>query len=306
MRRFVLLLMAAILTARPAVAERLVVQLNGEWGVEHAGFAVARADGLYAAEGLDVAFRPGRSIEPLIRGEIELAVEQLAPGLLARGRGADVVNIAQILRKPSARIVCAAAAAVRAPGDLRAQAFQPPPPSAEPSLDLALAALGVVRPRFSADAPCRLDRAFAPPPAGAFVLALADLELTLLEEGVWALGFNLQNAAFAGRATRFLRASLEGWARLARDPVAAVARVEPGLRDRLAPGARGAVAAVGPGEPGRMDEAGYLATVRLLMLGWTENSLARAPDGAWRDDLRAAARPAPPPSSAGPARGRGR
>ena len=306
MRRLVLLLLAATLTAPAASAERLAVQLNGEWGAEHAGFAIARADGLYAAEGLEVAFRAGRSIEPLIRGEIELAVEQLAPGLLARERGADVVNIAQILRKPTARIVCAAPARVRAPADLRGQAFQPPPPSAEPTLNLALAALGVVRPRYAVAAPCRLDRAFEAPPADDFVLALADMRLGLLEEGVWALGFSLQDAAFAGRATRFLRASLEGWARLVRDPTAALGRVEPDLRDRLAPGASGAAAAVGPGELGRMDEAGYLATVRLLTLGWTEATLTLAPEGAWRDDLRAAARPAAPAPSAGPARGRGR
>lgn len=304
MRRLVLVFLAAALAAPAAAAERLVVQLNGEWAAEHAGFAVARADGLYAAEGLDVAFRPGRSIEPLIRGEVDLAVEQLAPGLLARERGGDAVNIAQILRKPAARIVCGREAQVRAPADLRGPSFQPPPASGEPAFDLALAALGIVRPRFAAEAPCRLDRGFAPPPDGAFALALADMELELLEEGVWALDFQLRDAAFAARATRFLRASLDGWSRFIRDPKGSLAQVEPGLRERLAAGAAGAAAAVGPGELGRMDEAGYLTTVRLLMLGWTANSLTLPPQGAWRDDLRAAARPARP--SAAPVRGRGK
>ncbi len=39
-----------------------------------------------------------------------------------------------------------------------------------------------------------------------------------------------------------------------------------------------------------MDEAAFLTTVRLLMLGWIEPKLAAPPEGAWRDDLRAAAR----------------
>lgn len=304
MQRFLAIFLAVALVRAAGAAERLVVQLNGEWGPQHAGFAVAEAARLYASEGLDVAFRAGgRSLQPLARGEVDLAVEHMAPALFARQNGANLVNIAQILRRPTARIVCAAASGVRTPQDLREQSFQPPSPAERHALDLALSALGVLRPRWAEDAACRLDRAFAPPPQGAAAFALEEMGLGLLEEGVWALHFSLQDPAFAARAVRFLRASLQGWARFARDPQAALAGLDAELRARVSPGAEGVAAALGSGELGRMDEAACLATVRLLMLGWAEPRLEAAPEGAWRDDLRAAAAR---PANAAPARARGR
>lgn len=287
MLRLIACFFAAVIAAPAAGAERLVVQLAGGWGPEHAGFALAQSDGLYLAEGLEVTFRPGLTLDPLIRGEVELAVEHAAPALFARRSGAELVNIAQIVRRPTATIVCAGAAGVAAPADLRAQVFVRPPSGQEPALALALAALGVTEPRYAADAPCRLARSFLPQPEGTTAFPLEAMGIALLEEGVWGLDFALQEPAFAGRATRFLRASLEGWARFARDPKAA-----PGL-----------VAALGRGELGRMDEAAFLTTARLLMLGWIRPVLDEPPEGAWRDDLRAAtARPA----SAAPPRARGR
>jgi NitT/TauT family transport system substrate-binding protein len=302
MLRLIACFVAAALAAPAAAAERLVVQLSGGWGPEDAGFAVARAEGLYVAEGLDVTFRPGRSIDALVRGEVELAVEHAAPALFAREEGAKLVNIAQVLKRPTVMIVCAAEAGVRAPADLRGQRFRRPPPGQQPALELALAAFGVVQPRYAEEAPCRLGRAFEPAAPNAAALPLAEMGIELLEEGVWALDFSLQDAAFAARATRFLRASLEGWARLARDPKSALDKLEPEERERLAAAAPRVVAALGPGELGRMDEAAFLTTVRLLMLGWIEPKLAAPPEGAWRDDLRAAARPA----NAAPARARDR
>jgi NitT/TauT family transport system substrate-binding protein len=302
MLRLIACFVAVALAAPAAAADRLVVQLSGGWGPEHAGFAVARSDGLYAAEGLEVAFRPGRTLDPLARGEVELAVEQAAPALFAREDGAKLVNVAQLLKRPTATIVCAQETGVREPGDLRGLRFVRPPPGQRPALELALATFGVLRPDYAEDAPCRLGRAFESFPAGAVAFPLADMGIELLEEGVWALDFALQDAAFAARTTRFLKASLEGWARLARDPRGALGKLDEDLRARLAPAAPRVVEALGPGELGRMDEAAFLTTVRLLMLGWIEPKLSAPPEGAWRDDLRAAARPA----SAGPARARGR
>lgn len=302
MLRSVAFLVAVTLAAPAAAADRLVVQLSGGWGPEHAGFAVAEAEGLYASEGLDIAFRSGRSLAPLIRGEVELAVAQAAPALFAREDGARLVNIAQIIRKPTTLIVCTMEAGVDAPADLRGQLFVRPPPGQEPALELALAALGVTRPRYAEDALCRLGRAFEPPTAGGVAFPLGEMGVELLEEGVWALDFALQDAAFAALATRFLRASLEGWTRLARDPTGTPGELGAELRARIAPAAPGVVAALGSGELGRMDEAAFLTTVRLLMLGWIEHALDAVPEEAWRDDLRVAARPA----SAAPARARGR
>jgi NitT/TauT family transport system substrate-binding protein len=302
MLRLTASLIAVAFAASAAAADRLVVQLNGGWAPQHAGFAVAQADGLYASEGLDVAFRPGRSLDPLVRGEVELAVEHAAPALFIRERGANPVNIAQVLKRPTAVIVCAASAGVNAPADLREQRFVRPAPGQEPALELALAIFGVVRPLYAESAPCRLGRTFEQRPSGATAFPLADMGVELLEDGVWALDFALQDAAFAARATRFLRASLEGWARFARAPKTALDKLDRALQERFAPAAAGVVAALGPGELGRMDEAAFRTTVRLLMLGWIEPALAAPPEGAWRDDLRAAARPA----SAAPARARGK
>lgn len=302
MLRPIVFSLAAAFAAPAAAADQLVVQLSGGWGPEHAGFAVAQADGLYAAESLEVTFRPGLSIDALVRGEVELAVEHAAPALFAREEGAKLVNIAQIFKRPTAIIVCAEQAGVRTPADLRSQPFARPPPGQQPALALALATFGVVQPRYGADAPCRLGRTFEQISPGATAFPLADMGIELLEEGVWALDFTLRDAAFAERATRFLKASLEGWARLARDSETALEKLDAELRARLAPAVPSLAAALGPGELGRMEDAAFVTTVRLLMLGWIEPKLAAPPEGAWRDDLRAAARPA----SAAPARARGR
>ncbi len=84
---------------------------------QFAGVYMARDKGLYAREGLDVtAIEGGPGIVPadvVARGGADVATAWLPSAIDARRRGEDVVNIAQILRRPGMTVLCRRDAGIR-------------------------------------------------------------------------------------------------------------------------------------------------------------------------------------------------
>src|SRR5690348_11658252 len=77
---------------------------------QFAGVYLARDKGLYAREGLEVTpIEGGPGIVPadvIAKGGAEVATAWLPSAIDARRRGEDVVNIAQIFRKPGMTVLC--------------------------------------------------------------------------------------------------------------------------------------------------------------------------------------------------------
>jgi NitT/TauT family transport system substrate-binding protein len=112
-RRSVCAVLFTFCLALPAGAQTLDhIRLQLMWfnQAQFAGVYMARDKGLYAHEGLDVtAIEGGPGIVPadvVAKGGADVAIAWLPSAIDARRRGEDVVNIAQIFRKPGMTVLC--------------------------------------------------------------------------------------------------------------------------------------------------------------------------------------------------------
>ena len=114
--------LALALLGAPALAQPLAVQLKGPGLAGNAGFLLAEAQGLYTDAGLEVRLLPPSDAPPfesLARGAADLTVEWMPAALLARENGLPLVNIGQILARPSLRLACRADAGIGDAAGLR-------------------------------------------------------------------------------------------------------------------------------------------------------------------------------------------
>lgn len=104
------LLLVACAPAGAEASDKLRLQLMWMHQAQFAGIYVAQSKGYYAREGIDLELIEGGPgivpIERLHDGDADVALSWLPSALDARLRGHDVVNIAQIFRKPGIAIVC--------------------------------------------------------------------------------------------------------------------------------------------------------------------------------------------------------
>ncbi|HEX3884181.1 MAG TPA: ABC transporter substrate-binding protein [Stellaceae bacterium] len=119
-RAFLALVWPALLFAAPAAAQSADhVRLQLMWlnQAQFAGIYLARDKGLYADEDLTVeTIEGGPAIAPvdvMAKGGADVAIAWLSSALDARRRGLDVVNIAQILRRPGMTVLCRRDAGIR-------------------------------------------------------------------------------------------------------------------------------------------------------------------------------------------------
>ena len=106
-----------------ASAKPLRVQLSWLPQAQFAGFYVAKDLDLFNREGLAVTLQPGGpQVDPLQRllnGDTDVAMAWVSDALQSRQRGADIVNVAQLLQRPGTMLVCRADSGVQRPADLR-------------------------------------------------------------------------------------------------------------------------------------------------------------------------------------------
>lgn len=237
----VLLALAAALVlqaAAPAHAEdSLRLHLYWKHQAQFAGYYMAESRGYYSRAGLNVTFvESGPAIQPLLhlaKGEVDLSIGWLPHALEARAGGADLVNIAQVFEKSGMGLACLHSAGIHnahyvagnrvgvwTTGDgiylrLWMQREGLPPgavtlvPQAENGADLIQGRL-----------PCGMVMLYNDywsliaagiKATDLFVVRFDDGDAKLLEDGIYARGDRLRDAAFRDRAARFLRASAEGW-----------------------------------------------------------------------------------------------
>jgi NitT/TauT family transport system substrate-binding protein len=113
----------------------------------------------------------------------------------------------------------------------------------------------------------------------------SDYGMDTLEDGIYVLEDNLNDPAFLDKMTRFVRASMKGWAWAAENPDAAAMIVldydETGAQTEThQKRMMGEIALLVEGGNGRLDEDSYARTVRTLLEGG-DAVITAEPTGAW-------------------------
>lgn len=324
MKPAVLSLLIALLAPAAAGADALTVQLRGPALAESAGFLLAQARGLYAAEGLAVTLLPADDAPPfesLARGAADVTVEWMPMALVARENGLPVVNVAQIMAKPALRLTCTRDSGIAGAGDLRGKTLASPFHGSDYPLRAWLNRLGLqpddslsgvallaqwpdaaqmLRHRQTA---CASTLAYDPLPGdGLVVLDPAQQGAATLEDGLYVLPGTLADAQAQDRLARFLRASIKGWHEAVADPQASARLIlgpdpDAGALQRQA----AMIAGIGPllSPQGALEPQAYGATVAALRAGGASAVLKRDPQGASSDaiSLRVAPKPATSPAT---------
>jgi NitT/TauT family transport system substrate-binding protein len=312
--------LGAMLAAGSAAnaADPVTIQLKWVTQAQFAGYYVAKEKGFYKEANLDVTIKPGGpDIAPeqvLAAGGADVVVDWLPAALAVREKGVPLVNIAQTFQRSGLMLTCAKSSGIKTPADFPGHTlgvwyFGNEYPFLAWMAKLNIPTEGgakgvsVVKQGFNVDpliqkqAACIstmtyneywqvIDAGFKPDD---LVVFKYDAEgVSTLEDGLYANGDKLKDAAFADKLARFVAASDKGWAWAVKNPDAAAKIV----LDNDATGAQtekhqkrmmGEIAKlVDIGKPlGYLDPAAFDRTVAVLLSSKSTPVITKKPDGAW-------------------------
>ena len=240
---------------RPAAATGqgpLRLQLMWLPQAQFAGAYVAQERGLFAAEGLRVELLPGGPgifpLNQLVEGKADVAMGWLSDALQLRSKGADIVNVAQLLQRPATMLVCRQKAGIRNARDLKGKRigswflgdqFDVGHWLRQEGLQLNAVTLQLQQPNARDLIAARVDCATAMQynefvtllESGSvrselYTVHFADHGAAFLEDGLYVHARDLRNAAKRRQLAALLRALAQGWRYAERHPEEAVAITE--------------------------------------------------------------------------------
>ncbi len=107
--------------------KKVTVQMDWVIGGAHGGFFVAKEKGFYAARGLDVTinrgFGSGDTIKVVAAGKLDFGFANIPAGIISRGKGAPVKQIAVIIGKAPESFVSFEEKGIRTLKDLEGKSF---------------------------------------------------------------------------------------------------------------------------------------------------------------------------------------
>ncbi|MBK8159624.1 MAG: ABC transporter substrate-binding protein [Rhodospirillaceae bacterium] len=325
-RILALLMMLLAFHTTPAMAQStriaITVALPDGPPTRTVGLLIAQRRGYFMEAGLDVTLSParyGRSpVEALVDNSADLAVEIMPLALVARARGGDVVHVAQFFQRSTLSLMCRKT--VDQPMKLAGHNVGVWLDGWESSFYAWLSRLGlsyfatgggvtIVRQGTDAEifleneVDCLTTTSYRAPfalaslgegRAGLITYSYQDLDLGMLEDGLYARSADLANPAKVDVFARFLTAAARGWQSLQDDPSQAERMIlEQSAPDKLDPdsvaeslAAVSKAVAAGTVEIGTLDDAAFDRTVNLLLTGAPEPTLTSAPAGAVSAILR--------------------
>jgi NitT/TauT family transport system substrate-binding protein len=312
--------LGAMLAAGSAAnaADPVTIQLKWVTQAQFAGYYVAKEKGFYKEANLDVTIKPGGpDIAPeqvLAAGGADVVVDWMPAALAVREKGVPLVNISQTFQRSGLMLTCAKSSGIKDPADFPGHTlgvwyFGNEYPFLAWMAKLNIPTEGgakgvsVVKQGFNVDpliqkqAACIstmtyneywqvIDAGFKPDDL--VVFKYDALGVSTLEDGLYANGDKLKDAAFADKLARFVAASDKGWAWAVKNPDAAAKIV----LDNDATGAQtdkhqkrmmGEIAKlVDIGKPlGYLDPAAFDRTVNVLLSSKSTPVITKKPDGAW-------------------------
>ena len=310
------LLATSALAADVRAADQVTLQLKWVTQSQFAGYYVAADKGFYDEEGLEVEIKPGGpDIAPpqvIAGGGADVIIDWMPSALASREKGVPLVNIAQPFKSSGMMLTCLKETGITGPEDFKGRTlgvwfFGNEYPFLSWMSQLGIATEGgddgvtVLKQGFNVDpllqkqADCIstmtyneywqvIDAGLSPDDL--VVFKYEDQGVSTLEDGLYVLEENLEDAAFVDRMVRFVRASMKGWKWAEENPDDAALIV----LDNDATGAQtekhqkrmmGEIAKLTAGSNGALDPADYERTVQTLMKGGSDPVITKVPEGAW-------------------------
>jgi len=296
--------------------EKVTLQLKWVTQAQFAGYYVAKDKGFYKELGLDVTIKPGGpDIAPpqvIVGGGADVVIDWMPSALASREKGVALVNIAQPFKRSGMMLTCRKDSGIKTPADFKGKTlgvwfFGNEYPFLSWMSKLGIPTTGgadgvtVLKQGFNVDpilqkqADCVSTMTYNEywqiidaglTPDDLIVFKYEEQGVSTMEDGLYVLEKNLEDAAFSDRMARFVKASMKGWA-WARDNSDAAADI---VLENDATGAQTIehqrrmmkeINKLTEGSNGKLDPADFDRTVQTLLSGGSDPVISKAPVGAW-------------------------
>lgn len=312
---------AAFLAAGSAAhaADKFTIQLKWVTQAQFAGYYVAKDRGFYKDVNLDVTVKPGGpDIAPpqvMAAGGADAIIDWMPSALASREKGVPLVNVSQTFQKSGMMLTCSKASGVKTPADFPGRTLGVWFYGNEYPFLTWMAKLGVptdgspkgvkvlkqgfnVDPIIQKQADCVstmtyneywqvIDAGFKADDL--IVFKYSEQGVGTMEDGIYANGSKLGDAAYADRLARFVAASNRGWdwavknsdaaAKIVLDNDTTGAQTEKHQKRMM-----GEIAKLVEGSKmgtGYLDPADFDRTVNILLSVKSDPVITKKPDGAW-------------------------
>ncbi|MEO9297248.1 ABC transporter substrate-binding protein [Devosia alba] len=309
-----LLVSALALSTTPAFAQdALTLQLKWVTQAQFAGYLVAESKGFYDEENLDVTvLAGGPNIAPeqvIAGGGADIIVTWMAAGMAARENGVPLVNIAQPFKRSGLMMICPTETEIKTVADFPGHtlgvwffgneypffAWMNKEGLATDGSEGGVTVLQQsfdIQPMIQGQADCisvmtyneygqALDAGYGPD--NLTIFNYTEMGNDLLEDGLYVMEESLDDPAKVDAYTRFVRASMKGWAYAAENPEEAAQIVVDmddtgaAMLDHQLYMAKEVAKLVDPTDPA-LDIATYERTVQALI---DQSIIKEQPEGAY-------------------------
>ena len=294
----------------------VTLQLKWVTQAQFAGYYVAQDKGFYDEEDLNVTIKPGGpDIAPaqvIAGGGADVVLDWMPSALASREKGLDLVNIAQPFKSSGMMLTCRKDSGIATSDDFPGKTlgvwfFGNEYPFLSWMSKLGLKTDGseggvtVLKQGFNVDPLLQKQAACVSTmtyneywqiidagltPDDLVVFKYEDLGVSTLEDGMYVLGSNLEDAAFKAKMVKFVRASMKGWKYAEEHPDEAAMIV----LDNDSTGAQtekhqkrmmSEVAKLTAGSNGALDVDAYQRTVDSLLTAGSDPVITKTPEGAY-------------------------
>ncbi|GKX34733.1 MAG: nitrate ABC transporter substrate-binding protein [Rhizobiaceae bacterium MnEN-MB40S] len=301
-------------------ADDLTLQLKWVTQAQFAGYYVAKEKGYYDEADLNVTIKPGGpDIAPaqvIAGGGADVIVDWMPSALASREKGVPLVNIAQPFKKSGMMLTCLKETGIESPEDFPGRTlgvwfFGNEYPFLSWMSQLGIPTDGsdggvtVLKQGFNVDpllqkqADCIstmtyneywqvIDAGIAPEDLITF--KYEDQGVATLEDGLYVMEADLDDAAKVDMFKRFVDASMKGWKYAEEHPDEAAEIVlefdETGAQtEKHQKRMMGEIAKLTAGSDGSLDPADYERTVNSLLSGGSDPVITKKPEGAYTDKI---------------------
>lgn len=300
-------------------ADKFTIQLKWVTQAQFAGYYVAKDKGFYKDVNLDVTVKPGGpDIAPpqvMAAGGADAIIDWMPSALASREKGVPLVNVSQTFQKSGMMLTCSKASGVTSPDKFPGQTLGVWFYGNEYPFLTWMAKLGIptdgspkgvkvlkqgfnVDPIIQKQAACIstmtyneywqvIDAGFKPDDL--VVFKYSEQGVGTMEDGIYANGTKLGDAAYADRLARFVAASNRGWdwavknsdaaAKIVLDNDTTGAQTEKHQKRMM-----GEIAKLVEGSKvgtGYLDPADFDRTVNILLSVKSDPVITKKPEGAW-------------------------
>jgi len=298
-------------------ADDLTLQLKWVTQAQFAGYYVAKDQGFYEDEDLDVTIKPGGpDIAPtqvIAGGGADVVVEWMPAALAAREKGLPLVNIAQPFKRSGMMLTCLKETGIETPEDFRGRTLgvwffgnefpflswmsqlDIPTDGSENGVEVLKQGFNV-DPLLQGQADCISTMTYNEywqvidagiKPEELITFKYEDQGVATLEDGLYVHEDKLGDPEEVDKLVRFVRASMKGWKWAEENPDEAAMIV----LENDATGAQtekhqkrmmGEIAKLTAGSNGELDPDDFERTVESLLSGGSDPVITEHPgDGAW-------------------------